>query len=86
MTRVVVTIVDANGQTVPQARTMVSLSVTGPAEFQGESPVALEDGTTAFFVKTRADRAGTVICRARSTAMKEAYASIRVSVNRRGAW
>ena len=58
MTRVVVTIVDANGQTVPQARTMVSFSVPALPNFRVESPVALEDGTTAFFVKTRRIRPG----------------------------
>jgi beta-galactosidase len=84
MTRVVVTAVDGNGRTVPQAKNLVDLSLSGPADLEGESPIALEDGKTAFFVKTRADEPGTVVCRARGAGLGEAQTRIRVAVAPRG--
>jgi beta-galactosidase len=61
MTRLVITAVDAAGQVVPQTDISVSITVNGAGEFFGESPVALEDGKTAFFIKTF-DRTGIVEC------------------------
>jgi beta-galactosidase len=78
MTRVVVTAIDSFGQVVPQASDTVRLSAGGAGEFLGESPIALEDGKTAFFVKTRADRTGVITCRAECAKLTEANASIMV--------
>ncbi|MBN2188035.1 MAG: DUF4982 domain-containing protein, partial [Chitinispirillaceae bacterium] len=79
MTRVVVVAVDRHGQTVPAADDTVALSVSGPADFIGENPIALEDGKTAFFVKTRADEIGAVTCRAAFRGLPPACARLRVS-------
>ena len=79
MTRVVVVAVDRYGQTVPAAKNTVALSVSGVADFIGENPIALEDGKTAFFVKTRADETGAVICRAASRGLADARVRLRVS-------
>jgi beta-galactosidase len=64
MTRVVVTAVDSCGQSVPQAGNLVTLSARGAGDFLGESPIDLEDGNTAFFVKTKAQQTGAIVCRA----------------------
>jgi beta-galactosidase len=79
MTRVVVVAIDRYGQTVPAADDTVALSVSGAADFIGENPIALEDGKTAFFVKTRADEAGAVTCRAESRGLAAASARLTVS-------
>jgi beta-galactosidase len=79
MTRVIVVAVDRYGQTVPAANSTVALSVSGVADFIGENPIALEDGKTAFFVKTRADETGTVTCRAASKGLADASTRLRVS-------
>jgi beta-galactosidase len=81
MTRVVVTAVDRHGQTVPAAKNTVGFSVSGVADFIGMNPIALEDGKTAFFIKTRADETGAVICRAESPGLAAASARIVVSVD-----
>jgi beta-galactosidase len=78
MTRVVVVAVDSHGRTVPAADDTVALSVSGVGDFIGESPVALEDGKTAFFIKTRADETGTVTCRAACRGFKSASARLTV--------
>jgi beta-galactosidase len=78
MTRVVVTEVDSLGQVVPQGKDSVSLSVSGAGDFLGESPMALEDGKTAFFVKTRNSEAGSVTCKAHCKGLKDGKALIMV--------
>ncbi|MGA2508211.1 MAG: glycoside hydrolase family 2 TIM barrel-domain containing protein [Chitinispirillaceae bacterium] len=78
MTRVVVTAVDSNGQVVPQTSEIVVLSVSGAGDFLGESPITLEDGKTAFFVKTRAHRTGNITCRAVGNNLTEANTCISV--------
>jgi beta-galactosidase len=78
MTQVVVVAVDRYGQTVPSADNTVALSVSGVADFIGENPIALEDGKTAFFVKTRADETGAVTCRAECRGLKSARMRLTV--------
>jgi beta-galactosidase len=78
MTRVVVTAVDSNGEVVPQTSDLVMLSVSGAGDFLGESPINLEDGKTAFFVKTRAHRTGNITCRAAGNKLTEANFLISV--------
>ncbi len=79
MTRVVVIAVDKYGQTVPGAKNAVALSVSGAADFAGQSLIALEDGITAFFVKTRSEETGIARCRAESRGLAAATALLTVS-------
>lgn len=78
MTRVVVNATDRYGQTVPKAKNVVSLSVSGAADLIGQELIALEDGKTAFFVKTRSDETGTVMCRAEGKGLAAANAQLTV--------
>jgi beta-galactosidase len=79
MTRVVVVAVDKYGQTAPAAKNAVELSVSGAAEFVGQSLIALEDGKTVFFVKSLADKTGEVECKAQSRGLTAARQRLRVS-------
>jgi beta-galactosidase len=79
MTRVVVVAVDRYGQTAPAAKNVVELSVSGASDFEGMNPIALEDGKTAFFVKTRADETGSVECHAESNGLSSASVRLKVS-------
>jgi hypothetical protein len=81
MTRVVVTAIDRYGQTVPGANNMVTLSVSGSADFIGQNSIALEDGKTAFYVKTRADETGAVTCRAAGSGIAPATARLSISAD-----
>jgi len=81
MTRVVVRAIDRYGQTVPQGKNVVELTVSGAADFTGQSVIALEDGKTAFFVKTRATTTGSVMCRAKSRGLKTARTHLWVVVD-----
>jgi beta-galactosidase len=78
MTRVVVTAVDSFGQVVPRTSTTVTLSATGAGIFLGQSPIALEDGKTAFFVQTKAAQTGTITCQATGGTLTSASAQISV--------
>ena len=83
MTRIVVTAVDSYGQVVPQTSDIVNISVGGAGDFLGESAIALEDGKTAFFVKTRENQTGTITCQARGKKMTGAQVQITVTMHRR---
>jgi beta-galactosidase len=72
MTRVVVTVVDRSGQAVPRISRVVRLKVVGPAEFSGETPIALENGKTAFFIKTRSRETGRVTCSVKGDKLRAA--------------
>ena len=78
MTRVVVTAVDSFGQVVPRNNCAVSITVDGAGDFLGESPITLEDGKTAFFVKTRAEQIGDITCSATGDKIEGARARIVV--------
>lgn len=78
MTRIVVVVADEYDQVIPRASNSVTLSVSGPGEFLGESPVILEDGKTAFYVKTSARQIGTITCQARAQGMTPAEVTIEV--------
>jgi beta-galactosidase len=78
MTRVLVTAADKNGQPVPRVSNPVFITVAGAADFLGRSPIALENGRTAFFVKTRAHDTGTVRCAVKSAGMKSKEIKITV--------
>ena len=62
MTRIVVSLLDANGQLLHLRADSVSLSASGAGEFIGEAKTALEGGQMAYFVKTRASETGTITC------------------------
>ena len=78
MTRVVVTVMDQYGQVVPRADNSVTLSVSGPGEFLGKSPIVLEDGKTAFYVETRARQTGIITCMASSQSLESDSTTIEV--------
>jgi beta-galactosidase len=78
MTRVAVAALDQNDQIVPCFNDSVTLSVAGAGIFLGESPIALEDGKTAFFVQTRSHLRGTITCQASSNKIASATAFIQV--------
>jgi beta-galactosidase len=81
MTRIVVLAVDRHGQTVPQANNVVALSVAGAADFIGQSLIALEDGKTAFFVKSRSDETGVALCSAEAVGLAVVGATIKISTD-----
>lgn len=81
MIRVVVIAVDKFDQTVPGASNIVELSVSGAADFAGQQLIALEDGKAAFFVKSRSEETGEVICTAKSPKLSGARLSLHVSSN-----
>ncbi len=78
MTRVLITVVDRGGQIVPRAENPVTITVRGPADFYGESPVALENGRMAFFLKTRSTETGTVVCSVRGKGLRPAETMVSV--------
>ena len=78
MTRVLITVVDRGGQVVPRADNPVTITVTGPADFYGESPVALENGRMAFYLKTRSSETGTVVCSVRGKGLRPAETMVSV--------
>ncbi len=81
MTRVVVEAVDRFGQIISASNDTVALSVSGAADFLGETPIALDGGRTAFFVKTRSDETGAVLCRAACRGLAVTSAHLRVTAD-----
>jgi beta-galactosidase len=77
MTRVVVKALDSNNQVVPTNNTAVTFTVTGPGAVVGESPLALEAGTGAVYLKSALGRTGTLTL----TASAQGLSSANVSVN-----
>ena len=64
MTCVTVELVDRNGTRIPDADNCITIESSGPAAFIGESPIALDGGRTVFYLRTKAHRTGTAVCRA----------------------
>jgi beta-galactosidase len=81
MTRVVVVALDKYGQIAPGAKNAVGFSIKGPADFIGMNPIALEDGKTAFFVKTRDHDIGEVTCTAEGVGLTPASARLRIAAD-----
>lgn len=79
MTRIIVQAIDKHGIPVPNANLAIELSVTGAADFVGQRLIALENGKTAFFIKTRSDEIGTVVCRAECRDLSNAQCRLTVS-------
>jgi len=61
MTRVVVKALDGNNQVVPTNSTPVTFTLTGPGAVVGESPLALEAGTGAVYLKSALGQTGTLV-------------------------
>jgi beta-galactosidase len=78
MTRVTVMVGDANNPFVPYDKTSVSFAVTGAGDFIGESPIAMENGVSAFYVRSRASETGTITCSATATGLTAGSATITV--------
>jgi hypothetical protein len=78
MTRVTVMVADANNPFVPYNTTSVTLSVTGADDFIGESPIAMENGMSAFYVRSRAGQTGTITCSATASTLTDGSATITV--------
>lgn len=78
MTRIVVASVDSNAQVVVGDNSKVRIQVDGPVDFLGERQIALENGMTAFFIKTRSEEIGIVTCSAKNGIINSAKASIVV--------
>lgn len=62
MTRVVVSLVDSFGQILHLSDDSISLSASGAGDFIGEEKTAFEGGQIAFYVKTRANETGNILC------------------------
>ncbi|MEU8021862.1 glycoside hydrolase family 2 TIM barrel-domain containing protein [Micromonospora haikouensis] len=77
MTRVVVKALDSNNQVVPTNSAPVSFTVTGPGAVVGESPLALEAGTGAVYLKSALGQTGAVTL----TASAPGLTSANVTVN-----
>ena len=78
MTRVTIMVGDANNPFVPYNTTSVTLSVTGAGDFIGESPIAMENGVSAFYVRSRAGQIGTITCSATASTLTNGTATIAV--------
>lgn len=78
MTRVLVTAIDQNRQAVRVNDKSVTVSVKGAADFLGENPVSLENGVTAFYIKTRSIDTGQVVCNVQCVDMTGATTLISV--------
>ncbi|MBV1853853.1 glycoside hydrolase family 2 TIM barrel-domain containing protein [Catellatospora tritici] len=76
MTRVVVKALDANNQVVPTGNAAVSFGVTGPGAVVGSSPLVLEGGVGAVYVKTALGQTGTIAVTATSPGLTSAGASV----------
>lgn len=79
MTCVTVSLLDKNGTRLPYADNAVNITVEGPAEFIGESPVSLEGGRIGFIVKSRFHETGTVVCTVSADGVESASCEIEVS-------
>ena len=81
MTRVVVMVGDANNPFVPYNTTSVTISVSGAGDFIGESPIAMENGLSAFYVRSRASQTGVITCQATASGLTAGSATISVGDN-----
>ncbi len=78
MTCVTVELQDENGTRLPYAADEVTISLDGPADFIGESTVALEGGRIGFIVKSRYNQTGKVKCTVRANGAAPGVCEITV--------
>ncbi len=79
MTRVVVKALDSNNQVVPTNNAAVTFTITGPGAVVGESPLALEAGTGAVYLKSALGQTGTLTLTASSPGLSSASASVNTT-------
>src|SRR4030095_3943993 len=77
MTRVVGKALDSNNQVVPTNAAPVTFTVTGPGAVVGESPLVLEAGTGAVYLKSALGQTGTLTLTA--SAAGQTPASVNVN-------
>lgn len=61
-TAIKIALTDKNGTILPYADTEVTISITGPGTFIGETHLTLEGGTGAFYVSSLYGQTGTIRC------------------------
>jgi beta-galactosidase len=76
MTRVVVKALDGNSQVVPTNSAAVTFTVTGPGAVVGESPLVLEAGTGAVYLKSALGQTGTLTVTASAPGMSPASTTV----------
>jgi beta-galactosidase len=76
LTRVVVKALDSNNQVVPTNNAAVTFSVSGPGAIVGESPLVLEAGTGAVYLKSALDQTGTLTLTASAAGLSSASTSV----------
>ena len=76
LTRVVVKAVDSNNQVVPTSSAPVTFAVTGPGAVVGESPLTLEAGTGAVYLKSALGQTGTLTLTASSPGLTSASTTV----------
>jgi beta-galactosidase len=79
MTRVVVKALDSNNQVVPTNSAAVTFAITGPGAVVGESPLTLEAGTGAVYLKSALGQTGTLTLTASSTGLSSASVSVNTT-------
>ena len=79
MTRVVVKALDSNNQVVPTNNAAVTFTVTGPGAVVGESPLVLEAGTGAVYLKSALGQTGTLTLTASAPGLSSAGASVNTT-------
>jgi len=76
MTRVVVKALDSNNQVVPTNNAAVTFTLTGPGAVVGESPLALEAGTGAVYLKSALGQTGTLALTASAPGLSSASVNV----------
>jgi beta-galactosidase len=79
MTRVVVKALDSNNQVVPTNSAAVTFRVTGPGAIVGESPLVLEAGTGAVYLKSALGQTGVLTLTASATGLTSASANVNIT-------
>ncbi|MCL2404656.1 MAG: hypothetical protein FWC92_03810 [Defluviitaleaceae bacterium] len=62
MTCVTVSVVDAAGTRLPYADNNVTIAITGPGKFIGQSTIGLEGGRVGFIVQSKLNKTGIIKC------------------------
>ncbi|MCP2328733.1 beta-galactosidase [Hamadaea flava] len=79
MTRVIVRALDSNNQVVPTNSAPVTFALTGPGAVVGESPLTLEAGTGAVYLKSTLGQTGSLALTASSPGLTSANANVNVT-------
>jgi len=79
MTRVVVKALDSNNQVVPYNAAKVSFTVTGPGAMVGESPLTLEAGRGAVYLKAALNQTGSLTLNASASGLTGASTNVTVN-------